>query len=240
MNRKTTLSTAIGLVLGGATLNVSASLTTSATLNFTLGTQQVVSCAYGTTPPCDSPSYNITDIVGSYFGFDTNTGTIDPNEKTPIGSFNGIHIGTIQVASGSHAGGINGTENPNIDNPWTFFGGTGMHQTTSPIIDLTGTGSVRVLDFSGWEMILSTFSSASIPLTETAPTTITCNTTSCSDSSNYTIDGAFHFAGSGLTTITYTLHLEGTVSNVPIPATVWLFGSGLIGLMGVARRKKVA
>ena len=28
------------------------------------------------------------------------------------------------------------------------------------------------------------------------------------------------------------------VSNVPVPAAVWLFGSALIGLMGVARRKK--
>lgn len=30
------------------------------------------------------------------------------------------------------------------------------------------------------------------------------------------------------------------VSNVPIPAAVWLFGSGLIGLVGMARRKKAA
>jgi hypothetical protein len=27
------------------------------------------------------------------------------------------------------------------------------------------------------------------------------------------------------------------VSAVPVPATVWLFGSGLIGLLGIARRK---
>jgi hypothetical protein len=26
---------------------------------------------------------------------------------------------------------------------------------------------------------------------------------------------------------------------VPVPAAVWLFGSGLLGLVGVARRKKV-
>ena len=29
-----------------------------------------------------------------------------------------------------------------------------------------------------------------------------------------------------------------SVSNVPVPAAIWLFGSGLIGLIGVARRKK--
>ena len=27
------------------------------------------------------------------------------------------------------------------------------------------------------------------------------------------------------------------ISAVPVPAAVWLFGSGLIGLIGVARRK---
>ena len=32
---------------------------------------------------------------------------------------------------------------------------------------------------------------------------------------------------------------DGDVSAIPIPAAAWLFGSGLIGLIGVARRKKV-
>jgi hypothetical protein len=32
--------------------------------------------------------------------------------------------------------------------------------------------------------------------------------------------------------------IDGTVSSVPIPAAAWLFGSGLIGLIGVARRRK--
>ena len=31
---------------------------------------------------------------------------------------------------------------------------------------------------------------------------------------------------------------QGTVSAVPVPSAVWLFGSGLIGLVGFARRKK--
>lgn len=35
-------------------------------------------------------------------------------------------------------------------------------------------------------------------------------------------------------TLTYT------VAAVPVPAAVWLFGSGLLGLVGIARRKKTA
>jgi hypothetical protein len=31
---------------------------------------------------------------------------------------------------------------------------------------------------------------------------------------------------------------DGDVSAVPVPAAAWLFGSGLIGLVGIARRKK--
>ena len=34
------------------------------------------------------------------------------------------------------------------------------------------------------------------------------------------------------------LSIETDVSAVPVPAAVWLFGSGLLGLVGVARRKK--
>ncbi len=33
---------------------------------------------------------------------------------------------------------------------------------------------------------------------------------------------------------------NGVVSAVPVPAAVWLFGSGLLGLVGVARRRKQA
>ena len=34
--------------------------------------------------------------------------------------------------------------------------------------------------------------------------------------------------------------LAATVPPVPIPPALWLFGSGLIGLAGIARRKKAA
>ena len=34
--------------------------------------------------------------------------------------------------------------------------------------------------------------------------------------------------------------MTGNVSAVPVPAAVWLFGSGLVGLAGIARRRKAA
>lgn len=43
--------------------------------------------------------------------------------------------------------------------------------------------------------------------------------------------GAFHNFASNW-------RLEGTMTVVPVPAAVWLFGSGLIGLVGVARRRR--
>ena len=36
-----------------------------------------------------------------------------------------------------------------------------------------------------------------------------------------------------------TVGMSGFVQQVPIPPAVWLFGSGLLGLVGIARRKKV-
>ncbi len=42
----------------------------------------------------------------------------------------------------------------------------------------------------------------------------------------------------GCTSEAYFDNVSVTVEAVPVPAAVWLFGSGLLGLVGVARRKK--
>lgn len=46
-----------------------------------------------------------------------------------------------------------------------------------------------------------------------------------------------HDTGSATAPVTYTLT---TMSAVPVPAAAWLFGSGLIGIAGVARRRRAA
>ena len=50
---------------------------------------------------------------------------------------------------------------------------------------------------------------------------------------------AWQFTGSGTSQGTFSFTGNGTwqVAPVPVPAAVWLFGSGLFGLVGLARRK---
>jgi hypothetical protein len=56
-----------------------------------------------------------------------------------------------------------------------------------------------------------------------------------SSDTNYVLRTAFNYNGANEVTAAATT----SVTVVPIPAAAWLFGSGLIGLMGLARRKKV-
>ncbi|MGB7934539.1 MAG: PEP-CTERM sorting domain-containing protein [Gammaproteobacteria bacterium] len=43
--------------------------------------------------------------------------------------------------------------------------------------------------------------------------------------------------GKDYSVFAWAVHLS-DVSAIPVPATVWLFGSGLLGLIGISRRKK--
>jgi hypothetical protein len=169
---------------------------------------------------------------------------------TPITGLNGIVLGTAQGASGSHSGAPNGSESPNIDNPWTFFSNTGMHQTTSAANVLSATGNTATVDFSGWSVTWNGI--ADIPMGAGAWGTnaegvadVTCGV-DCGDGDSYTLTYTGRVpAGdpSSFGNVAYRLNLTGTVSApsaIPVPAAVWLFGSGLVGLVGVARRKKTA
>lgn len=167
---------------------------------------------------------------------------------TTISQFEPIKLGVIQPASGSHTGLPDGTENPGIDNPWNFFSNTGMHETSTPISIISDDNSGNItLDFSGWGYdwngipFISLGGSPNFP-EDTGVATMVCGST-CEIGDSFILDYAAHvydLPGNNLTGfggVPYYLHLEGTISAVPVPATVWLFGSGLLGLIGIARKK---
>lgn len=185
-----------------------------------------------------SGTANLSIDAGSNFGMEVSPGFILP---TAITGNNGINIGTVQNATGSHTGAPDGSESPDIDNPWTFFSNTGMHGSQSAINILTDDGAGNVtLDFSGWYVTWN-----AIPIIDMGSggsATMTCSGT-CAAGDSYTLEYAAvvpvgdpsSFGG-----VNYSLNLVGTISEVPVPAAVWLFGSGLLGLVGVARRKAKA
>ena len=141
-------------------------------------------------------------------------------DSTNLDYFNGLIIGTAQPTI------------PGIDQTWTsnVAAVMGNHLTTSAVTVINDT----TLDFSGW--VMNIFGSDYAFGAQQGVATYSF------DGTNFTLD--YHWdasyngnVGLGPLDVTlYDLHLAGTV--VPVPAAVWLFGSGLVGLISITRRKK--
>lgn len=109
---------------------------------------------------------------------------------------------------------------------------TGNHRTDNAINIIDGNS----LDFLGWTTTMNgedyAFGAIGSGIADYAY-----------DGTNFELEYSWSTADSGelvgaLLVSEYYLYLSGTVSSVPVPAAVWLFGSGLIGLVGMARPKK--
>lgn len=218
---KSTLAVALGLTLSAASISANAVLVNGSTLSIATGSMFEM------------------EIAPNFF------------TMTSIAGNDGLILGTTQFASGSHSGPPNGTENPGIDQPWLFFGNTGMHFTTAPTNVLSAAGNTADIDFSGWSVTWNSIPTINMGggawgANANGVANVTCGV-DCGDGDTYRLlytatvplGDPSNFGG-----VRYRLTLTGTitapVSEVPLPAAVWLLGSGLLGLVGVARRKKAA
>ena len=231
LNRKiikqiTSLKIAMAVVLGCISLNTNAALV----MDTILGFDSSIGC-----PVNAQCVINDGLVYGSYFGMDTNAdGIFQETEKTAIASVpgGGIIIGRIQLP------GYSIPEFPagaGIDNPWSYFSGTGWHETTSPVSVVNDYGVTKGLDFSGWAV---NFNGVRYNLGADQLATITCETAACANGERYTLEYSTLVPNDTFIWTPYILHLEGTITAVPVPAAAWLFVSGLISLSGFARLKK--
>jgi len=240
MMNKTLINLAVAAVLPLGASTAYAALPADAMLNFTSGAAYTCNADAGTPPDACSFGTNVTS--GSWFGMDgSGNGSIQNGEKVRIDVYDGVRLGVLQPATGSHSGapGCSGagctntdptSESPDVD-IWSFFGGTGMHQTTSIISidagdDGTGDG-VASLDFTGWNVTWNGI--PSIPMGgdtanfggDTGIATVSCFTDTiggtagtCADGEVFTLEYFAHVPigdVSGFGGVLYATYLEGTI-----------------------------
>ena len=104
-------------ICGLVQIEAQAALPVDAILAFDPG--QPICLAGGTPPNCD---FFLQDVSGSYFAMDFDgSGDFGANEKTAIEMNEGVRLGDIQPALGSHSGSPDGSEIASIDMPWFFW-----------------------------------------------------------------------------------------------------------------------
>ena len=204
----------------------------------------IVTCPLGGAyPECN---LDISTATGSYF-------RIDSQGHRAISQGQGIILGTAQAYDGDSVN----TQTPydgsgqNITSPWlwgkeinegvvSYPMGTNW---TSTAITADNAGG---LDMSGWRVTWNTvadsdFGAGGTGVFQCMDINGVKSVDACVAGDSYILDYSVE-TPNGLPSFgLYQLHLEGTITTlpqVPVPAAVWLFVSGLIGLIGVTRRKK--
>lgn len=194
-----------------------------------------------------------TVIAGSYFGMDVYpNGELVAGERIALRQgTTGLVIGVTTPRGANHIGDPIVGDTNQIDAPWVFSSSTGSHYASTAVTGSTTSG----LNMSGWRW---TWNNQDILMNTGAWTPTNCALIpGCSGAlqnglAEFVWDGIYghtyllNYAAtipsgdpSGLGGIRYFLHLEGVVNPVPLPAAVWLFGSGLMGFLYFMRRRPV-
>ena len=225
----------------------------------TTGSLLLASTAHAATLTIDLGNSDGSHVctIGSCFGLDDQTLNGIPDTFVNVSGLQGLIVDglTIQPASGSHLGAPDGSEIPSIDNPWEFGSGTGMHYTNAPLTKTGGSGNTVSLDLTGLQIL---WGGTALGRYETAlgvyeDGVVTCQS-NCGDGELYLLTYRMLLSAEcgpegdpscfGRQYQYDYLTLRGTIigddlANVPVPAAVWLFASGLLSLMGTAKRKSI-
>jgi hypothetical protein len=215
--------TALAIALTAGMISGAAQAATINTLFAGGGTFQM-----GVFTPVANPIGGSThNIVGAYNAPGWNVGVAQTSQQaSAIAGFDfnggGTFVNTFTALASSQAGVTGGGPVP-----------SGTVNGANATIANGNTILVNLSSFfANWNG--SDFNQGNVAATGTV-TSVVGNTFS------YTLDWTSLINGGPFNAQTGTWHLTGTGSvaaPVPLPAAVWLLGSGLIGMVGVARRRK--
>jgi len=103
-------------------------------------------------------------------------------------------------------------------------------------------GTVNSLGFLSGTLLTGTLSAFGFPAAGGDPLEFIFNVTGGDAAGLFGSQAGVILTGSGFTSFTSDFSSRSGLANaasiIPIPAAAWLFGSGLLGLVGMARRKK--
>ena len=196
---------------------------------------QTETCPYGAGTP---PDCLIDALIpqSNYFAMDFAGDGFDEFDRIGIaaGIDGGLKLNIAQTGTTTNFNGGLGS----IDATWSFLGSPGNHIHNSALAVTNGVGNTAAIDMTGFTLFWGDPGArVSIDVDTGASAIVTCGI-DCSNGDTYTLDYDAFVSSDNFAGVHYALHLSGTVSSVPVPAAVWLFGSGLIGLIGMARREK--
>jgi hypothetical protein len=171
------------------------------------------------------------------------------------GTDGGFVVGKDQISGGQELAPSSVNTTPGqITNAWLFFSNYGTFYTSpeggSNIFDDTSCAGAACTGKTVLNAFNVAWNGGSIPMGSAAGCTLqscTADQTAGIFISNYQIDMTTKKWSLDYSQVVPTgsymgvkfgAHMSGTVQAVPLPAAVWLFGSGLVGLAAVARRKK--